>query len=63
MCEEVEVSYCDICHKKTQVNRRYYHYHIDCDCCGGDHFEMVRYCKDCTPVPPKRISAKVEPYD
>ena len=60
---EIEINYCDICHKNTQVNRKYYHYHINCDCCGGDHFEIVRYCKDCTPKPPKYITVNIEPYD
>lgn len=60
---DMEVDYCDICHKKKPVTRRYYHYHINCECCGGEHFEIVRHCKDCRPQPPHRISAIVKPYD
>ena len=63
MSNEIEIDYCDICHKKTQVSRKYYHYNIACECCGSTHFEIVRYCKNCTPRPPYRISAIVEPYD
>lgn len=60
---EIEIDYCDICHKKTQVQRKYYHYNVACECCGTNHFEIVRYCKDCVPRPPHRISAIVLPYD
>lgn len=61
---EIEVDYCDFCHQKTQIERKYYHYPINCECCGGQyHFEYVRYCKDCKPRPPKRISAIVEPIE
>ena len=63
MSGEIEVGYCDICRKKTQVQRKYYHYDIDCECCGGNHFEIVRYCKDCKPHPPKYISAIVIPKE
>lgn len=60
---EIEIDYCDICHQKKEVQRKYYHYGIDCDCCGSPlgHFEIVRYCSDCTPEPPKYIKAKMKP--
>ena len=60
---DIEKDYCDICHKYTTVSRRYYHYKLDCECCGGEHFEIVKYCKRCRPRPPHRISAIVKPYD
>ena len=61
----IEVDYCDICHKKKQVRRKYYYYDINCDCCGSSrgHFEIVRYCDKCTPKPPKRINIVMEPYN
>lgn len=52
-CGGSEVSQCDICGKVTSVARKYYHYPILCDCHGPTHAEMVRYCKDCTPIEPK----------
>ena len=59
---EVEIDYCDICHKKKQVQRKYYYYNINCECCGGpQHFEIVKYCAECEPVPPRRIAAIVVP--
>lgn len=57
----VEFTKCDICGKQDVVLRQYYYYRIPCECCIGDrHFEIVRYCKECTPVPPRRISAVVQ---
>ena len=64
---DAEWGKCDICGHHNTVSRKYYHYDIDCDCCHSivngknKHFEIVRYCPDCTPVPPKRISVVVEP--
>ena len=62
---DIEVDYCDICHKQKQVQRKYYHYGIDCLCCGSPqgHFEIVRYCEDCEPVPPKYIQAEMRPLN
>ncbi len=61
----IEVGYCDICHKKKKVNRKYYYYDVNCDCCGSSqgHFEIVRYCDECIPKPPKRINIMMEPYN
>ena len=59
---DIEMGYCDICHKYKQLQRKYYNYNINCECCGGQyHFEIVKYCEDCTPKPPKRILAIVDP--
>lgn len=59
---ENEYGTCDICGKEGVLNRKYYHYPIDCECCGGTtHFEIVRYCQNCTPVPPYRISVITTP--
>ena len=61
---DIEMDYCDICHQKKQVQRKYYHYPVNCECCGGQyHFEIVKYCKDCKPTPPHRISAIVKPIE
>jgi hypothetical protein len=62
---DIEVGYCDICHKKAQLQRKYYYYDVNCDCCGSSqgHFEIVKYCDECTPKPPKRINVMMEPYN
>ena len=62
---DIEVDYCDTCHKKKQIKRKYYYYDVNCDCCGSPqgHFEIVRYCDECTPNPPKRINIMMEPYN
>lgn len=60
---DIEINYCDICHKQTQIQRKYYHYDIDCECCGGNHFEIIKHCKNCKPKPPHRISAIMTPIE
>ena len=62
---DMEIDYCDICHQKKPISRKYYYYGINCKCCGSPrgHFEIVRYCEDCEPVPPKYIHAEMEPIN
>ena len=60
----VELGTCDVCHKQTTVNRKYYYYNIPCNCCNSkndEHFEIVYYCSECTPKPPNKISVSFEP--
>ena len=63
--DDIEIGYCDICHKKTQVNRKYYYYGVNCKCCGSNkgHFEIVKYCNECKPVPPKYAQMILEPLE
>lgn len=57
-----EVDICSVCGKRGSVIRTYYHYNVPCECClGGRHFEIVRTCPDCKPVPPRRISVVAQP--
>ena len=65
---EMEVGTCEICGKKdVGLRRKYYTYAIVCECClsGGKHLhsELVRYCKDCTPRPPKTIKPSLNGAD
>lgn len=51
---------CDCCGKQNMIlTRKYFHYDVKCDCCGGAaknyHFEIVDHCSDCTPRAPSRI--------
>lgn len=64
---DIESGNCDIC-KATdvQISRRYYHYDIKCDCCNGkedNHFEIVRYCANCQPKPPRKATVHIQPID
>ncbi len=62
-CEQAE---CSICKEVTIVSREYYHYRIPCDCCNNkknNHFEIVYYCKNCKPKPPRRISVVLAPIN
>lgn len=56
---EMEIDYCYICKKLKPLRRKYYSYNIKCECClnGGiaKHFELVKHCSDCKPVPPMTI--------
>ena len=61
---DIEMDYCDVCHQYKQVQRKYYHYPLNCECCGGQyHFEIVKYCNDCEPKPPKWIMAQAHPIE
>ena len=55
MSGDIEVDKCSCCGKVKQVSRKYYYYPVGCDCCSDTHFEIVRYCDDCTPKPPTEI--------
>ena len=66
MCGCIEVGACDICgSENVQLARRYYYYKIKCECCGSTrnginvHFEIVRHCKKCVPVPPRKLSISI----
>lgn len=65
MSTEQETGRCDVCGELGILLRKYYHYDVECDCCGGDdHFEIVRYHQNnCKPCPPEnvRIIRNMEP--
>ena len=53
-----EFGTCDMCKKEDSINREYYYYEFECDCCNkkqDPHFEIVRYCNNCVPRPPRVI--------
>lgn len=51
---DAEYGTCNICGKKAMVNKKYYYYNIPCECHNKGHFDIVYYCKDCQPQPPKQ---------
>lgn len=60
----IEFGKCDICGLETSLYRKYYRYDIKCTCCNNKndpHFEIVKYCHNCKPRPPRTIKAWVEP--
>lgn len=65
MAGDIEIGTCEVCNKpQVPLDRTYYRYNnIDCDCCGGEsgHFEFVKTCKDCEPIPPRKISVIIKP--
>lgn len=63
---DCESGTCDICNKESILDRKYYYYDIKCDCCNNkdsDHFEIVKYCSECIPRPPKKISVFMQISD
>ena len=59
----VEHGYCDYCGAEGIVRRKYYYYDIDCNCCVGKHFEMLRYCDKCSPTPPLNVIVTMKPME
>ena len=66
MSGDIEAGYCDICkiYSKSLL-RKYYHYVIYCECCGSNHFELIRYCIMCKDEvkPPETINVVIKPID
>ena len=50
---DINVTKCNMCGKVAQVNRKYYHYNIQCECHSPNHFEIVEHCRECVPFEPK----------
>lgn len=50
---DVEYGKCPTCNTEGPLERRYYHYDIKCECHSPDHFEIVWYCKNCSPKEPE----------
>ena len=47
---EHEHGECNFCGELGLIQRTYYYYDVDCECCSGDkHFEIVWNCHQCIP--------------
>ena len=47
---EHEHGECNFCGELGLIQRTYYYYDVDCECCSGDkHFEIVWNCYQCIP--------------
>lgn len=52
---------CSVCGEYGAVQRRYFHYDVDCDCCNGSqHFKFLYHCSDCVPKAPTKIRITIE---
>jgi len=60
---DVEHGECDVCGKSSDLSRMYYHYDIKCECHSPEHFEIVRHCSGCTPVPPAKTTITIKPRE
>jgi hypothetical protein len=41
---------CDYCEYEGPINRHYFRYDINCECCNDNHFEIVWHCDKCEPI-------------
>lgn len=57
---DIERGQCDICGNISDLNRKYYHYDIKCECHSPCHFELVRHCATCIPTEPKETTIKIK---
>lgn len=53
MSGTIEYGTCELCGREAELKRKYYNYATVCTCHSQNHFEVVKYCKDCVPVEPK----------
>jgi hypothetical protein len=50
---ESEWGTCEYCGNEGGVNRAYFRYDVNCECCGNDHhFEIVWHCGKCDAKDP-----------
>ncbi len=67
MAGDIEVGICDVCkQERVPLSRKYYYYEVKCDCCNrkeDNHFQIVRYCSNCTPKPQPNITVHIKPIN
>ena len=55
----IEYGICDICGREANLQRKYYHFNIKCECHLPTHSEMVKYCSDCVPLRPAETTIEI----
>ena len=50
---------CGVCGEIKDLNRKYFHYNIKCECHSPDHFEIVWHCNECLPIEPVVTSLSI----
>ena len=59
-----EYGICDICGREANLQRKYYHFNIKCECHLPTHSEMIKYCSDCVPLRPAETTIEIfDPID
>lgn len=60
----IEYGICDICGREANLQRKYYHFNIKCECHLPTHSEMIKYCSDCVPLRPAETTLEIfDPID
>lgn len=49
MSGEIEWANCNYCDYEGPINRHYFKYDINCECCNNKHSEIVWHCDNCKP--------------
>lgn len=52
MSGEIEWANCNYCDYEGPINRHYFKYDINCECCNNKHSEIVWHCDNCKPKDP-----------
>ena len=61
---DIEYGICDVCGREANLQRKYYHFNIKCECHSPKHFEMIKYCSDCVPLRPAETTIEIfDPID
>lgn len=61
---DIEYGTCDVCGREANLQRKYYHFNIKCECHSPKHFEMIKYCSDCVPLRPAETTIEIfDPID
>lgn len=61
---DIEYGTCDMCGREANLQRKYYHFNIKCECHLPTHSEMIKYCLDCVPLRPAETTIEIfDPID
>lgn len=60
---DIEYGTCEICGLDSNLERKYFYYDVKCNCHSPSHFELVRHCSQCIPLPPKSTVIFLTPKD
>lgn len=70
LIEDSEYGFCEICGHEAKLERTYFYYPVQCECCEilGEkqkrtHYEVVRHCEKCIPELPSEIHPSIKNMD
>lgn len=68
LIEDSEYGFCEICGHEAKLERTYFYYPVQCECCeilgeNKTHYEVVKHCEKCIPELPKEIHPSIKNID